>query len=409
MRPYLNIGLKNIRANKSRTIITIMLSSIFTLMLVFLTALMDGQHKVMLKNAVELYSGYIQVTHKDFRDNPSLDNLIENANRIVEKLEKDKEVASVSQRFDTFVLFSSDTKSIAAMISGIEPSREKLNSKLFESLHEGKYLENSDTNVIYIGKELANNLKVKIGDTLSFVGTGADYSFCADNVVVKGIFSTGLYEFDSASSFVNKKYFDEVFVSEGLATHIIIYPKEIEDSQSLSNIISKSLDKELDSQSWEEFMSALVEAMELDEIFGYITVGIFFIVIFFVILIYTLLSVFARIKEIGVLRAIGTKQNEIFGMLLFESGVLSFISVLIGGIIGAALAYYFSINPIEFGAEFEEQFKQYGLVSTALPTDFDPFTILRDMGIMFLLCVGSTLYPIFKVNRFKPIEAINHV
>jgi len=409
MRPYLNIGLKNIRTNKSRTIITIMLSSIFTLMLVFLTALMDGQHKVMLKNAVELYSGYIQVTHKDFRDNPSLDNLIENANRIVEKLEKDKEVASVSQRFDTFVLFSSDTKSIAAMISGIEPSREKLNSKLFESLHEGKYLENSDTNVIYIGKELANNLKVKIGDTLSFVGTGADYSFCADNVVVKGIFSTGLYEFDSASSFVNKKYFDEVFVSKNLANQIIVYPKDTENSQALSDKISKGLDKDLDSQSWEEFMQSLIQAMEVDSLFGYITIASLFIVIFFVILIYTLISVFARIKEIGVLKAIGTKKDEIQAMLLFESSLLSFIGVLIGGVIGASLAYYFNINPIDLRGLLEDQFKQYGIMSTVLPTEFNPINILRDMFIMFVLCVASTLYPIFRINKYKPIEAINHV
>jgi len=409
MRPYLNIGLKNIRANKSRTIITIMLSSIFTLMLVFLTALMDGQHKVMLKNAVELYSGYIQVTHKDFRDNPSLDNLIENANRIVEKLEKDKEVASVSQRFDTFVLFSSDTKSIAAMISGIEPSREKLNSKLFESLHEGKYLENSDTNVIYIGKELANNLKVKIGDTLSFVGTGADYSFCADNVVVKGIFSTGLYEFDSASSFVNKKYFDEVFVSENLANQIIVYPKDTENSQALSDKISKGLDKDLDSKSWEEFMQSLIQAMEVDSLFGYITIASLFIVIFFVILIYTLISVFARIKEIGVLKAIGTKKDEIQAMLLFESSLLSFIGVLIGGVIGASLAYYFNVNPIDLRGLLEDQFKQYGIMSTVLPTEFNPINILRDMFIMFVLCVASTLYPIFRINKYKPIEAINHV
>ena len=63
-------------------------------------------------------------------------------------------------------------------------------------------------------------------------------------------------------------------------------------------------------------MAGLVKAMKLDSVFGYITLGIIFIVIFFVIMIYTLLAVFARIQEIGILRAIGTTPNQILGQLL---------------------------------------------------------------------------------------------
>lgn len=409
MKPYLVVALKNIKNNKSRTVVTILLSSISTAILVFLTAFMDGSHNLMLKNAVEVYPGYIQITQKDFIDNPSYENLIEDPNTLVSKLSKNEKVASISQRFESFVLFSSDKKSMGAMISGIEPSKEKVNSKLFESLVEGEYLDEDDRNFIYMGKELAKNLDVKVGDTISFVGNGADYSFCADNLIVKGIFKTGLFEFDSVSSFVSRKYFDELFVSTDLATQITIYPKDIQNSKALSDEIAKTLNEDLVSQSWEEFMSALVEAMELDSIFGYITIGIFFIVVFFVILIYTLLSVYARIKEIGILRAIGTKNKEIFTMLLFESSVLSFVSVLIGGSIGALATYYFNINPIELGNSFEEQFKQYGIMSTSLPTEFNIVNILRDSLIVFFLCVGSTLYPIFKINKFKPIEAINYV
>ena len=127
------------------------------------------------------------------------------------------------------------------------------------------------------------------------------------------------------------------------------------------------------------------------------------------ILIYTLLVVYSRLKEIGVLRAIGTTKKQILQMLIFESIVLSTISVIIGGIIGGYLAYYFSINPIELGAQYNEQFKQYGLIATSLPTEFNIITIFRDMIIMFILNILSTLYPILNVNKYKPVEAINHV
>ena len=409
MNPILLIALKNIKANKQRSIITIVLTMFSTVILIFSSTLMDGEHKIMLKNAVEIYPSYIQVMHKEFRDNPSLEHLIFDKEKVLNKLKLNSDIKLVSSRFETFALLSSKEKSIASMITGITPSNESKLSKLKDSLYKGEYLNDNDTNAIYLGNQLAKRLKVDIDDELSFVGTGADYSFCADILKVKGIFKTGLFEFDNNSVFLNNKYFDEVFSSSNMATSIIILPKDTQNSLQLSQNINKILNKDLVSQSWEEFMSALVKAMEVDSVFGYITLGVFFIVIFFVILIYTFLTLFSRIKEIGVLKAIGTSSKQIFKMLVVESVILSFISVLIGGIIGAYLAYYFSINPIELGAQYDEQFKQYGIMNTALPTDFNIVTILRDMFIIFMLAVLSTLYPIFKINKFTPVEAINHV
>lgn len=410
MKPYITIALKSIRNKKQHSFVTIILSTISTTILIFTTAFMSGEHRVFLQNAVEVYPSYIQITNKDFRDNPSYDNLIFNTKQVKHKLKNLASIDTFSERFETFVLLSSDKKSQGVMLSGINPLQEQRISRLKKSLLSGEYLAPSDTNKLYIGNELAKSLHVDIGDKLSFVGTGADYSFAAENVIIKGIFQTGLFEFDNSSAFLNKAYFDEVFVSENIATHIIVLPKDIKQSEQINTQIQKSLGSNLSSQSWHTFMHGLIQAMEIDGILGYITLFVLFAVVFFVISIYTFINVFSRIKEIGILRAIGTKQNEIFKMLVFESALLSFISIVIGGILGAILTYYFHINPIEFGAEYQEQFKQYGLINpTSLPTDFNVINIFRDMLIIFVLCVGSMFYPILKINSYRPIEAIRYV
>ncbi len=409
MKPYYLISLKNIKENKARSVVTIFLTAISTAILIFASTLMDGEHKIMLKNAVEVYPGYIQITNKKFRSFPSYDNLIFDEKSVIDRVKLKDGVSVVTSRFETSALFSSHTKTIGAMITGIEPKNESKVSKVKTALIEGSYLELNDTNALYIGKDLAFRLQVGVGDKLSFISNGADYSFCADNVIIKGIFQTGLYEFDANSAFLNRSYFDEIFTSKNLATHIIVLPKDVTSAQTLSKNIQKELDAILISESWEEFMSSLLKALELDSIFGYITLGIFFIVIFFVIMIYTLLVIFSRVKEIGILRAIGTSKKQIFSMLLFESVLLSFVSVVLGGLVGAYLAYYFSVNPIELADKYQEQFKQYGMMSTALPTDFNLFTIARDMLIMFILGILSTLYPIFKLNSLTPSKAMHHV
>ncbi len=196
--------------------------------------------------------------------------------------------------------------------------------------------------------------------------------------------------------------------SENCATHIVVLPEFPDMIDNLAEEIQRALPDRYEYASWKESMAGLVQAMELDSVFGYITLGIIFIVIFFVIMIYTFLGVFTRIREIGILRAIGTTPLQIFTLLLSETFIISLLGVLIGGLVGGGLAFYFELHPLTLSG-YEEQFKQYGLVQSSLPALFSLKVIVRDMVIMFFLAVSSALYPISRVLRFTPVEAIRHV
>ena len=404
----IQLALRNITAYKKRSIVTVLLTTVTTCLLIFSTAWMDGSHKTMIENGVEIYPGYLQITGKEFRDAPSYDHLIFDARAVSRILAGNSDISVFAPRFESFVLFSAEQKAVGGMLTGIVPEQEQHLSRLASSLKTGAYLSSSDQAQVYMGNEFAKRLDLQVGDEVAFVGSGADYSFAADLLRVKGIFQTGLFDFDASSAFISKSYQDKIMATENYATHFIVLPKETELSAQLARELGTTLGHEYQVASWDQTMASLVKAMQLDSMFGYITLGIIFIVIFFVIMIYTLLAIYARIREIGVLRAIGTSPGQVLSMLLLESGILSLLSVLMGGLIGAALAWYFNVHPIVFTG-YEEQFKQYGLAASAMPTDFAPLIILRDMVVMFVLSMLSTLYPIFKVNGLVPVEAINHV
>lgn len=405
---FTKIALKNILAHKKKSLTTLLLTLFTTTLLVISTGLMHGSHTTMIKNAVEIYPGYIQVTHRDFRSSPGLENVIFNAEQLATKILKNKDVEVAGLRFETGVLLSTEKKSLGCSFTGIEPEKEASLSRLQEALHTGKYLQPDDVGKIYVGNELANRLKVTVGDTISFIGTGGDYSFAADNLTVKGTFQTGLFDFDANSAFVNKEYFDSIMSTENLATHIVVRPRVLDKNIELSETINQKIGNEFQVAPWQEILSSLVQAMKVDSIFGYITLSIIFMVIFFVIMIYTLLNVFTRIHEIGILRAIGTTPKQVFSLLFLENMFLGLCGVIIGGVIGGLITYYFFINPISY-SDFEEQFKQYGLAASAMPAYFSIPIILRDMLIMFALTLASSVYPIVKISRYQPIEAINHV
>lgn len=409
----LKMALRELTSHKKRSIITLLLSMFSTALFVFISAISDGSHKQIIRSSVEIYPGYMEIINSKFEDEPSFENLIFDVQKVKKSLQGVKGLKAYSVRFETYALYATSEKSVGGMFCAIEPENEAKISRLKASLVEGEYLSSNDKNVLYLGEELAKRLHVKVGDTLSFIATAADYSFAADNLVVKGVFKTKLYDFDNSSAFVNKAYFDTVMQSNNIATHIILSPTDVAQIDTTTLATQQVLPKELKVKNYKETMEDLILAMEVDGIFSYITLGIFFIVIFFVIAIFAFLSVYARIRQIGILRAIGTTPRQIISMLLVEAMILGTLSVGIGGAISAYGAYYFEKNPIELSSvgdlDMEAQMKQYNMVAEiTFPTDFDPTKILLQMFIMLLLNLVTVIYPIMIINRFTPTEALHY-
>jgi len=408
------MALRELISHKKRSVVTLALSAFSTALFIFANALNDGTHNQIIRSSIEIYPGYIQVQNSEFEDNPNFDNLIFDVAKVNGDINKIQGIKDSTVRFETFALYSSDEQSIGGMFGAIDPDNEAKISRLKSSLVEGEYLSPNDENAIYLGVELAKRLNVGVGDKISFISTGADYSFAADNLVVKGLFKTKLYEFDNGAGFVNKDYFDDIMHSENTATHIIINPGDVKQIDMLTHTIQSRLGNNYQVKNYKTILDDLILAMEIDTIFGYITLGIFFLVIFFVIGIFAFLSVYGRIRQIGVLRAIGTTPSQVMGMLVIEAMILGVISVGIGGSASAYAAKHYEKHPIVLSTlvdlDTEEYAKQYNMVvESTLPAEYNPLKIFTAMAIMLLLNLLTIIYPIVMINRFTPTEAIRYV
>ncbi len=404
-----NLALKNILFYKGRSITTFILTFVSAMLFIVYVALMDGSHNSMLQNALKVYTGAIEIYHKDYRDIGGNEYLIRDVKSIEDKLEQIDDIESYSARYETFGLLSSDDYSAASMIGGIEPLKEKHLSKLESALVDGEFLKQDSANAIYMGVNLAKKLKLKVGDELSFVGGASDNSFAADIFKLCGTFKTGSFEFDSSTSFVNKVYFDKLMLAHNKASYITIKVKNLDEVDAVNGEILKVLnDENLESLTWKTLMKTMVEAMEVDSIFGYISLGLFVIVIFFVIMIYGFINVSSRIKEFGVLRCIGLSRSNIFSLLFYEIFILSGLALAIAMPIAGYICYYYSINPIVIEG-MAEMYQDYGVISDEVSFNFDVFTIFWNVGVIYLLNILSIIYPYFYINSYEPIEATRHV
>ncbi|MEJ2497093.1 MAG: FtsX-like permease family protein [Sulfurovaceae bacterium] len=403
------LALKNILFYKGRSITTFALTFFSTFSFIVYVAMMDGSHNSILHNALKVYVGAIEIYKKGYREIGGNEYLLYNVHKKEEILKNIEGISSFTSRYETYGLLSSDEYSSAAMVVGINSTKEAQHSQLKNALILGEYLDGSANNCLYAGSDLAKRLHVKLGSKVSFIGSASDNSFAADIFKVCGMFKTGAYEFDSSSAFIDRGYFDTLMLSEDMASYIHVDVANLSDVDMIQQKIQTALDDpELEVLTWKTLMASMVEAMKVDSIFGYISISLFFVVIFFVIMIFSFINASSRLREFGTLRAIGLSSANINALLFYEIFILSTLAIILAAPLGAYVAYYFNTNPIIIEG-MSETYKEYGIVSDELPLSFDIFTIAWNVGIVYLLNFLSILYPMRFINRFKPLEALKHV
>lgn len=400
------LALKNIRFYRWRTLTTFVLTFITTLFFILYVALMDGSHYSMLHNALKIYTGSMQIYHKGYKEEGGNDLLIRNAAQITKALQPLPNISAMAARFETFVLASHAEYSYAMQLTGVDFKSEAALSMLKESRLKGVYA--SSGACLYLGSELAKKLHVTLQDELSIIGSAVDYSFVAQNVTVCGLFKSGLYDLDAHAAFMNRAYFDSLFNTDNMASYIALMAKELDNNTALATAIKPLLSNELQLYTWEELMHAMVQLMQVDSLFGYLSIALFFIVIFFVIMIFNFLNITARIHEFGTLQSIGVSRFQMTQLLLYELLIITLIAIILATLAGGYLSYYYAVHPIIIEG-MDEMYKQYGIVQNSVPTRFNTLTILGNALSILLLNVASLLYPLFYLRRFTPIEAMRHV
>lgn len=402
------LALKNLLHYKGRTVVTFILTFLSALLFIVYVAFMDGSHEHMLKSALDVYNNALHVYQKGYREEGGYDYLIEDVKSAGAVVGATAGIKTYAPRLESFALLSTEKESAGAMVAGIEPEKERRLSKAAASLHAGRYLEDNDTNALYLGVELAHRLKVKPGDIVALIGTATDYAFAADNFKVVGTFKTGLFAFDVSSAFVNKAYYDTLMVSKNMASYIVASVDDLDRLKQVIAELQSRLPSGLEAVPWSTLMHAQVEAMEVDSVFGYLSMGVFFIVIFFVIMIFSFLNIVGRTRELGVLRAIGLSPGDVTKLLMLEMLLLAIGAVGLSIAVGASIAWYFELHPIVIEG-IAEAYKDYGIVNDQIPMRFDVLTILWNAGVVFALNVLAVIYPISVIKHKTPVEAMQHV
>ncbi|MDA3917258.1 MAG: ABC transporter permease [Deltaproteobacteria bacterium] len=411
MSTDMKMAFRNIWRSPVRTILTLSAIAFAAIILVFMVSFQLGSYEIMVNSSVKIYTGHIRIQAEGYREKRNMRFVISSPERIAKTVEKIEEIKSYSFRANGFSLVSSENRARGVLVTGIDPEGEAEISTISGLIRKGEYLAPGDRDKVLIGRLLARNLKVGINDELTILGQGKDGSIAAGIVTVKGIFSSGIDDFDRSTVQVPLSYFNDLFYMDGAVHEIVCTADSLFDVNKIKRLLKANLSEKKQKKvvvlDWKELLPGLVQGIQLDLASAAIFYFILVLVVAFSILNTFLMAILERTKEFGVMLALGVKPNRLFKLVLMESSFLTLTGVITGVVVGCAITFWFQTHGIDL-AGASEILKEYGMSGIVYPK-LSIVSALAGPLLVFVITICAALYPAFKVKKLVPVDAIRSI
>ncbi|MCF8228985.1 MAG: ABC transporter permease [Bacteroidales bacterium] len=401
-----SIAWRNVWRNKLRSLV-IMLAVIFGLVGgIFSVALMNGMMEQMITSSIQTQLSNIQVHNPDYLTNNEVKYDIGDVSSVISSIKQNKEVSAISSHIKAQAMASTAATGTGVMIIGIDPGKEKKVTTIHEHLIEGSYFGDSlsRSKPILVGKDLAHKLSAGIGNKVVITIQNLENVITYGAFRIVGIFETHNSNFDKTNLFVLKKDLAELInFNPESATEIMIRLDENKQTEEVAQKLSKEL-QGLKVQTWMQIRPEFELFNSMTQQMLYLFLLLILFGLAFGIVNAMLMAVMERVKEIGMLMAVGMNKRRIFSMIMLETIFLSITGGIIGILGGFGLVEYFGESGIDLSV-VAEGLQAVGYASTAYPSvDNSYYFIVSAMVI--LTAVIASIYPARKALKLKPAEAV---
>ncbi|MCD6355178.1 MAG: ABC transporter permease [Prolixibacteraceae bacterium] len=399
-----SIAWRNVWRNGSRSITMIVAIAVGLFAGVFTMAFMQGTVDARIESATKSELAHLQVHDPLFSENNDIGYFISNSNNIIEKIATNDSVVAVCRRLlaEPFVMAAHGTGGCSLL--GIEPKREKNVTDIWKHVTKGTYLKKtSRMPPVLVGQKFAKKLRLKVGSKINVQMVDKNGDLSAKGYRVSGIYKTTNTGFDESHMFVRYSDLrDQLGMEENTAHEIAIL---LEDG-GMAPIVKKSIKKMVGKnivQTWKELSPEISLLTDLMNQYMYIFILIILLALCFGIINTMLMAVLERVKEIGMLMAVGMNKKRIFLMIILESVMLTFTGGVLGILIGAAVTKIFEHIPIDLSI-LSQGLEKYGF-ATQVYTSLDPNTLFTIAILVIITGILSAIYPARKALKLNPAEA----
>jgi len=405
MKTILKIAWRNIWRNKRRTMITIASIMFALFFAIIMRGFQLGSYAKMKENAIESYSGYIQIHKKGYWEDKNINNIFSIDSSEINKIQSDPRVNEVIPRLESFALASSGESTRGVAVMGISPEKENEMTKIKSYLKQGEFIKENDRSVM-VAADLARFLKIGINDTLVLFSSGYHGATAAGLYPVKGILKLPIPDMNRSTVYLPIKAAQDFFGTGDQFTDLALDIDNLDDVDPVKQKILSEIDlNKYEVMGWEKMNKELLQMIESDNAGGLIMITILYMVIAFGIFGTVLMMTNERKKEFSMMISIGMQKWKLIFVVVLELTLLSFIGVLAGILISLPVMLYFYYNPIKFSGEVVQMMKDFNF-EPVMPVTLDPHIFITQGIVIFLISLFALYYPVIKISKLNIVKGI---
>jgi len=404
------MAVRNLLKQKRRSVFTAISMILGFVLCSISMGMMEGGFGNMIKAFTGAKTGHVQIHRKGYLENPGLYKNFMLDGNITNTISQIENVRNYSPRLISGSLAFIDKKTTATQIKGIQPKFEAALTKLDEKVDRGRYLsqksENDGIFEVVITNTLAESLKADLGSDVVLISQGADGSIANDIFKVVGILSKESDSLEGRTVFMSLKDAQSFLSLNGKVHEIAVELDSYKNSFAGSLLIAKEIHnngiKDLSCEPWEIIEEQFYSGMMAKKEGNPIMIFIIALIVAIGVLNTVLMSILDRMREYGVMKAMGATPWFIFNSIVLETVVLAFFSTIVA--FGLALLATWPL--VVYGITYPEPVSIGGIYIKTLNSEFIPRAFYMPAIVIAVSSFFASLYPAYKAASADPVKSM---
>ncbi len=400
------MALNSLMQRRSRSLLVVLMISTSLWGLLFMEGIYDGMTEQLIANAIRSGSGDVVLYSKGYRREQDIKRAIANHAEILQVIAGDPRVASYSTRIMQDGLLATARGSRPARIIGVHPEMEKRHARLDEYMEQGEFDFGGEGERAIIGARLAEKLNLKIGAKIVISAQNSVDEVTSIALRVGGMIRANNMGFDETAVLVSFARANDMLFMQGAVSQISILLHDQSDAHGVQESLLRQFST-IEAFRWDEIAPVLLQSRQMMAIFNQVTSGLVFCVAGLGIFGVVLVSVLERMREFGIMLAVGTRFRQIGLLIFYESMLLGLTGFALGAALGGSTLLYLQSHGLDLSL-MSEGLNAFGLDSMVYAViRWNYFSMA--FGAVLGSIILSTVIPLRILRKAKPIKAISEM
>lgn len=401
---YFKMVLLHLFRRRGRSILISLMIAISLIGLLLMEGMYEGMMLQLTQNSIKTGSGTLVIEDKKLRADPNIKYNIKEPQTVTAILDEEPLISSYVLRISQKGLISTAGFSQGVSVSGVDLKEEAKHSEFQNYITSGEYSFGARERGAIIGYRLAKKLKVSIGKKVIVTMQDVNNEVVSVALKVSGIIKTNNMSIDANGLLMDINLLRSLTALQGATEISILLSDRDNDFKVKHSLESKIADENIALYSYKELFPTLHESEAFMETFSQVSSAFIFLVATLGIFGVVLVSVLERVREFGIMMAIGTKFRDIVRLIIYESLMITMSGYLIGALIGGSLLCYFHVVGLDLSG-YSDAFSIFGMDSNIRATIKQEYFTSSFISVLFAT-IAATIIPIRTLKKRNPIQSI---